>query len=84
MPISDDLAAATFDAKDSLVLTGKSGSGFLEDTWGLHRSLPAKTGERLLFSVTYSLTSFNPSSPRTPVAENKYGVDPYINRVYLW
>ena len=63
MPISDDLVAATFATKDNLVLTGKTGCGFLEDTWGLHRSLPAKTGERLLFSVTYSLTAFNPYSP---------------------
>ena len=82
-PIADSAVKAVFAPADQLVLTGKAGCGFLEDTWGLHRSLPAKLGERLLLSITYSLTSFNPQSPDKPVAPQRLGVDPYINRVYL-
>lgn len=83
MPIPDQLASENFAEKDHFVFTGKAGSGFLESTWGLHRSLPIRKGERLLYSVTYSLTSMNPQSPKAPLAKNTLGLDAYTNRVYF-
>ena len=82
-PFADNEVDQAFDAADCLTLTGNAGCGFLEDTWGLHRSLPAKQGERLVVSITYSITAFNPWSPKIPSVDNIYGVDSYINRVYL-
>jgi hypothetical protein len=82
-PITDTEAHEAFAEDKRVLMTGKAGTGFVEDTWGLHRATPATEGERLLLSYTYSLTSFNPQAPKEPLAVNRYGVDPYINRVFL-
>ncbi|MDE3016638.1 MAG: phytanoyl-CoA dioxygenase family protein [Pseudomonadota bacterium] len=81
---TDEEIDQNFDKSDRLVLTGKSGCGFLEDTWGLHRSMPCVEGERLVLHFLYSLTSLNAQTTPKPVAKNTYGVDAYTNRVYLY
>lgn len=73
-----------FDKNDQLVLTGKSGCGFLEDTWGLHRSMPCTSGERLVLHILYNLITLDAGSPEKPLAKNIYNVDTYSNRVYLY
>ncbi len=81
---SDQEVSDHFGRDDQLVITGKSGDGFLEDTWGLHRSMPAIEGERLVLHFLYGLTSLNAQAPSKPVAKNTYNVDRYTNRVYLY
>ena len=81
---SDEEINRNFSKEDQLILTGKSGCGFLEDTWGLHRSLPCTQGERLVLHIMYNLAAFDAGSPPKPLAENIYNVDPYTNRVYLF
>jgi len=80
---SDEEIAANFAPSDRLVLTGNGGSAFLEDTWGLHRSSPCTSGERLMVQFLYSLTALNAEATPKPVAKNVYGVDAYTNRVFL-
>jgi ectoine hydroxylase-related dioxygenase (phytanoyl-CoA dioxygenase family) len=83
--LTDDDINQKFDKNDILALSGKSGTGILEDTWGIHRALPCVKGERLLLHFLYGLTSFNAdASPPEPVARNVYNVDAYSNRVYLY
>lgn len=81
---TDEEIDHAFGKECQLVLTGKSGCGFLEDTWGMHRSLPCFEGERLVLHFLYGLTSLNAQTTPKPVAKNIYGVDPYSNRVYLY
>jgi len=81
--LSDEEIDRHFPKNNQLVLTGKSGGAFLEDTWGLHRSMPCEEGERLVLHIMYCVTSLNKHFPPKPVAENVYGVDGYVNRVYL-
>jgi hypothetical protein len=81
---SDEEVTRHFGKENQLILTGKRGRGFLEDTWGLHRSMPCEKGERLVLHFLYSITSFNTQTTAKPVAKNVYGVDSYSNRMYLY
>jgi len=82
--LNDAEVESAFDESDILALAGKSGTGILEDTWGIHRSMPCIKGERLLLHFLYCLTPYHDEAPRKPVAKNTYNVDPYINRVFLY
>jgi len=81
---SNEEITQNFGKENQLVLTGRSGCGFLEDTWGLHRSLPCVKGERLVLHFLYSITSFNAETTPKPLAKNTYNVDAYTNRVYFY
>jgi hypothetical protein len=78
-----------FDAfgKDNvLTLTGKAGSTFMEDTYGLHKGqLPTKKN-RLIMQVEYSLNQiayeYQPV-PRSSLKLNGLKMDPYINRLFV-
>ena len=83
-PLSDEEVARHFDKKDYMILSAKSGTGILEDTWGIHRSMPCVKGERLLLQFLYSLTANNAQAIPKPIVKNTYNVDPHINRVYLY
>ena len=76
--------------KDAIkVITAPAGYGFMEDTTGLHRGEPLKSGRRVVFQAVYTLRPL-PYAPKAPilsrtVAEARVGValDKYVNRVYL-
>lgn len=81
---TDEEISENFPASDHMVMTGKRGCGFLEDTWGLHRSRPCVEGERLVLHFLYGITSMNAQTAPKPVMKNIYNVDAYTNRVYLY
>ncbi len=63
---------------------GPKGTCFLENTFGLHKGTTARTGDRLLLQVLYSLnplgvSEYQPISFTSTTAQ----VDPYINRLYI-
>ena len=70
----------------TLIITGKAGSAFLENTQGLHRGIPPRSRQRLLFQVIYSLSK-SPYGPPRPLARRadfaELDLDPYVNQVYL-
>lgn len=75
-----------FGKDNILSITGKAGSAFVENTFGIHRGQPVKKGTRLLFQVVYSLTAL-PYAPKQPVASPsevaQVPFDPWINRHYV-
>jgi hypothetical protein len=81
--IADHEVKEVFGQENISVITGKAGTAFLEDTFGIHKGLPPTQTERLIFSVTYSLTSLNPTAPSRPLRPLPPGLDPYVNRVYF-
>ena len=80
-PISDEQVRAAFAPQDILTITGKAGTVFLENTWGIHRPLLATQGRRLIFSALYGLTPWVPRGPHHTVSDTMPpGIDPYVNR----
>ncbi len=83
----DEEEVAEAFGKESIVcLPGKAGSGFMEDTFGIHRGLPVSRGERLIFQVVYSLfpLPYSPLKPVMAIADfESLKLDPWINRIYL-
>jgi hypothetical protein len=71
---------------ETIIIKGKAGDAFLENTQGLHRGIPPRSKMRLLFQVIYSL-SRSPYGPPKPLARYEdfpgLDLDPYINQVYL-
>ncbi len=80
----DDEVNSAFGGENVMRFTGKAGTAFLENTFGLHKGTLPIARNRLLFQVQYSLFPigiyrYHPKTPATPVA----GFDPYINRLYI-
>jgi hypothetical protein len=72
-----------FGAENIIQFTGKAGTAFLENTFGLHKGQLPKTNPRLLLQAQYSLfpVGIYKYSPR-PAPAGAHGLDPYINRLY--
>ena len=70
----------------TIIITGKAGDSFLENTQGLNRGIPPQSRLRLLFQVIYSLSK-SPCGPPRPLAARSgfpyLDLDPYVNQVYL-
>lgn len=85
--LSDDFVAKEFGADNILRFVGPAGTTFLENTFGIHRGIPAATKPRMIFQVLYSLRPliYSPKQPFVQSRENAElaKLDPYINRVYL-
>jgi hypothetical protein len=82
---ADEVAEAFGEGNEKLFV-GPAGTGFLENTYGFHRGLPAQSKPRLALAATYSLRVI-PYGPRAPIAAiGQNGIpadiDPYINRIY--
>jgi hypothetical protein len=78
--------AGAFGQGNEKPFVGPAGTSFLENTYGFHRGLPAKSKPRLALAATYSLRVI-PYGPRAPIAAiGQNGipadVDSYINRIY--
>ena len=81
-PITDEEVQAAFPPEDIMTITGKAGTVFLENTWGIHRPLMATEGRRQIFSALYGLTSWVPRGKnQTAAGTLPPGLDPYVNRV---
>lgn len=76
-----------FESQFIITIKGRAGTGFLENTFGLHRGYPVEKGKRLLFQVIYSLVPL-PYGPKYPILQRTMidqgtKFDSWINRVYL-
>lgn len=82
---SDEEVEAAYPG-GTMIIMGKAGDAFLENTQGLHRGIPPKSRLRLLAQVIYSL-SRSPYGPPKPLASRAdfpdLDLDPYVNQVYL-
>src|SRR5262249_20961007 len=75
-----NLANSEWPIVDNLVvLTGRSGLAWLENSYGLHQATIPKKKNRLMASVTYTLFPL-PFGPKLPLASglNNARFDPYI------
>jgi len=86
---TDEEVRDTFGDDAIVINTGSAGSGFLEDTYGLHKGQPVMAGQRLIFQAVYSIVAL-PYAPKAPVASLEEAsalsgadLDPYVNRLYL-
>jgi hypothetical protein len=77
--INDEDVERSFSRDDMMVVTGKAGTAFLEETWGIHRPLMARRGRRLIFSAIYTVRGRVPWAKRSPLPLPA-GLDGYVNR----
>ena len=80
--LDDQDVIAAFPEDDQLLITGKRGDAFLEDTFGIHKGQPPLDKRRLLLQVEYSI---NPISvyDYKPIPLTGPKVDGYVNRLYV-
>lgn len=81
----DDAVAAAFGADTISTLTGRAGTAFLENTYGMHRGVPPIAGPRLIFQPLYALQPliYGPRKPVIDAGDAPAGLDPYVNRVFV-
>jgi hypothetical protein len=81
---TDEEVVSVFGKDRIVTFTGPQGTCFLENTFGLHKGTTARSGNRLLFQVLYTLNPLGVSE-YNPVARNDSSVevDPYVNRLYI-
>jgi hypothetical protein len=90
MPIrryADAEVEAAFGRERFVQFQGAAGTSFLENTFGLHRGLPARVTPRLMFQVVYGQGPIL-YGPRRPILDAGrvapgQALDPYVNRIYL-
>jgi hypothetical protein len=81
--IPDELLWQHCDTADTLVITGRAGTSFLADTFGIHRGQLPAAGFRLMLCAQYNL-NVSPHGPLQPFpAEGSDSFDTYVNRLYL-
>jgi ectoine hydroxylase-related dioxygenase (phytanoyl-CoA dioxygenase family) len=81
----DSEVEQAFGSRNILSITGKAGTAFLENTFGVHRGVPPRQGPRLIFQPLYTLRPviFGPPKPLCRRENFSPSFDPYINRVFL-
>jgi len=81
--ISDDSLWNHYERSNACVITGKSGTSFIADTFGIHRGQLPSYGQRLILSAQYNI-NVSPHGPTKPIIkyETKISFDNYINRLY--
>lgn len=76
-----------FPQDDFARFTGEAGTVFLENTTGLHRGLPVRSGRRLMLQIVFSMLpmAYGPPAPfrREEFSKAQVPIDPYVNRVYV-
>jgi hypothetical protein len=77
----------TFGNNALVRFTGKAGTAFLENTYGMHRGLHVRSGRRLMFQIIYTVlrSAYGPARPypAAVATPTSFPIDPYINRQYL-
>ena len=53
--LEDEEVSRAYASDDVLVLEGKAGDGFVEDTFGLHKGLPPQRADRLILQFEFAL-----------------------------
>ena len=81
---SDAEAAAQARMHGLDIVTGEAGSGFLADTFGLHKGQSPTLGERLILQIHYAslpspLYLYDPLQPSRAVPD----IDAYVNRLFV-
>jgi hypothetical protein len=75
----------TFGKENVLSITGKAGSTFMENTYGIHKGTLPRSKNRLVMQIEYSLRPI--PYDYKPVPESAVTVthklDPYINRLFV-
>lgn len=83
---TDDEVLSTFGADRIVRFTGPAGTSFIENTFGLHRGQPVRSGRRLILQIVYSMLpmAFGPAASYSPdlFAPTRVPLDAYVNRVY--
>jgi hypothetical protein len=73
-----------FGAGNIIEFTGKAGTAFLENTFGLHKGQMPTSQRRLIFQAQYSLLPIGLYKYSPLPREGKdSSLDPYINRLYI-
>ena len=82
--IDDAEVARAFATDDQLLITGRAGDAFMEDTFGLHKGQPARVGNRLVLQIQYSINQI-PVYDYVPVAMPRAmsALDEYLIRLYV-
>lgn len=84
---TDEEVLAAFGADRLTTFAAPAGTMFLENTFGLHRGQPVRSGRRLILQVVYSMLpmAYGPASPYKAdrFAPARVAVDSYVNRVYV-
>ena len=76
---ADGEVYSAFDRSDRIVIEGKFGSAFMEDTFSLHKGAVPRTRHRLLFQARYSsIPSTFAGNPKWRISGT--GLDAYTNR----
>jgi hypothetical protein len=83
-PISDADVDSVYPSSSMKTITGKAGTVFLEDTWGIHRAMLATRGRRLVFSAIYVVASHVPFGPAKPLRPLPDGYNAYVNRLLYY
>lgn len=83
---ADDEVLSIFGAERVVRFIGPAGTSFIENTFGLHRGQPVRSGRRLILQIVYSMLpmAFGPATPYSPAlfAGTRIPPDTYVNRVY--
>lgn len=84
---TDEEVLAAFGPDRLMSFAGPPGTIFLENTFGLHRGQPVRSGRRLILQIVYSMLpmAYGPAAPYEVerFAPARVAFDPYINRVYV-
>lgn len=84
---TDEEVLAAFGADRLMSFAGPAGTMFLENTFGLHRGQPVRSGRRLILQIVYSMLpmAYGPTAPygADRFAPARVAVDPYVNRIYV-
>lgn len=83
-PIRDEDVETAYPPSAMLTVTGSAGTGFLEETWGIHRAMLATEGRRLIFSAIYALAAHMPFAPAKPLLPLPSGYNRYVNRLLFY
>lgn len=80
--IGDEQLAQRMPDRPPMSVTGRVGTVFLADTFGVHRGRLPKESPRLLATAQYGVWR-TPFTPARPFLERRDGFDPYVNRAIM-
>jgi hypothetical protein len=81
---ADNEIVQAFGQNRIINFVGPQGTAFIENTFGLHKGSPARTGDRLLLQVLYTLNPLGVSDYRPiSIEKSNINIDKYINRLYV-
>jgi hypothetical protein len=80
--MSDDEVHAAFGPAAERRFSGAAGTGFVVDTFGIHKGWPPTRHHRLTLFAHYNLTP-SPYGPKRPIAQSRERLSRHINRLYV-